>query len=164
MALLQPVPWTKLGSQGLEVSRLGLLQPVPRTKLGSQGLEVSRLGLLQPMPRTKLGSQGLEASRLGLGCMGMSSFYGPARPEPSKHLGNKGLLITWYLLPDSHGFMNLGCSIHESRQLRVLLLIFTWKIQFQPKGRIFHKKNLAQIYQISKRKILPIARNKSEVL
>ncbi|CAM6014179.1 unnamed protein product [Sphagnum balticum] len=37
--------------------------------------------LLQPMPQTKLGSQGLEVSRLGLGCMGMSSFYGPARPE-----------------------------------------------------------------------------------
>ncbi len=33
------------------------------------------------MPRTKLGFQGLEVSRLGLGCMGMSSFYGPARPE-----------------------------------------------------------------------------------
>ncbi len=37
--------------------------------------------MLQPMPRTKLGSQGLEVSCLGLGCMGMSYFYGPARPE-----------------------------------------------------------------------------------
>ncbi len=39
------------------------------------------MALLQPMPRTKLGSQGLEVSCLGLGCMGMSYFYGPARPE-----------------------------------------------------------------------------------
>ncbi len=37
--------------------------------------------LLQPVPRTKLGSQGLEVSRLGLGCMGMFSFYGLARPK-----------------------------------------------------------------------------------
>ncbi|KAF9620876.1 hypothetical protein IFM89_015117 [Coptis chinensis] len=29
----------------------------------------------------KLGSQGLEVSRQGLGCMGMSAFYGPAKPE-----------------------------------------------------------------------------------
>ncbi|KAG6582042.1 putative aldo-keto reductase 2, partial [Cucurbita argyrosperma subsp. sororia] len=29
----------------------------------------------------KLGSQGLEVSAQGLGCMGMSSYYGPAKPE-----------------------------------------------------------------------------------
>jgi len=39
------------------------------------------MALLQPVPRTKLGSQGLEVSSLGLGCMGMSAFYGAARPE-----------------------------------------------------------------------------------
>ncbi|KAF9621968.1 hypothetical protein IFM89_029188 [Coptis chinensis] len=31
--------------------------------------------------KIKLGSQGLEVSRQGLGCMGMSAFYGPAKPE-----------------------------------------------------------------------------------
>jgi len=33
------------------------------------------------VPRIALGSQGLEVSHLGLGCMGMSTFYGPPKPE-----------------------------------------------------------------------------------
>lgn len=32
--------------------------------------------------RMKLGSQGLEVSLQGLGCMSMSAFYGPPKPEP----------------------------------------------------------------------------------
>ncbi|KAL8486953.1 hypothetical protein ACS0TY_023589 [Phlomoides rotata] len=34
------------------------------------------------VPRMKLGSQGLEVSKQGLGCMSMSAFYGPPKPEP----------------------------------------------------------------------------------
>lgn len=33
------------------------------------------------MKRMKLGSQGLEVSGQGLGCMGMSAFYGPPKPD-----------------------------------------------------------------------------------
>ncbi|PRQ38070.1 putative perakine reductase [Rosa chinensis] len=35
------------------------------------------------MRRMKLGSQGLEVSTQVLGCVGMSVFYGPPKPEPN---------------------------------------------------------------------------------
>jgi len=35
------------------------------------------------MKTTKLGGQGLEISALGLGCMGMSTTYGPADEQES---------------------------------------------------------------------------------
>ncbi|CAM8914903.1 unnamed protein product [Rhodiola kirilowii] len=56
--------------------------------------------------RMKLGSQGLEVSAQGLGCMGMSAFYGPAKPDADMislihHAVNSG--ITFLDTSDVYG-------------------------------------------------------------
>ncbi|KAJ9701281.1 hypothetical protein PVL29_006569 [Vitis rotundifolia] len=56
--------------------------------------------------RMKLGSQGLEVSAQGLGCMGMSAFYGPPKPEEDMialihHAVNSG--ITFLDTSDIYG-------------------------------------------------------------
>ncbi|KAG6522302.1 hypothetical protein ZIOFF_019441 [Zingiber officinale] len=56
--------------------------------------------------RMKLGSQGLEVSRQGLGCMGMSAFYGPPKPDADMialihHAANSG--VTFLDTSDVYG-------------------------------------------------------------
>ncbi|KAK6781331.1 hypothetical protein RDI58_023515 [Solanum bulbocastanum] len=56
--------------------------------------------------RIKLGSEGLEVSVQGLGCLGMSDFYGPPKPEPDMielihHAINSG--ITFFDTSNSYG-------------------------------------------------------------
>lgn len=58
------------------------------------------------MRRIKLGSQGLEVSAQGLGCMGMSSFYGPPKPDEEmlmliRHAVNSG--VTFLDTSDFYG-------------------------------------------------------------
>lgn len=58
------------------------------------------------MKRIKLGSQGLEVSAQGLGCMSMSAFYGPPKPESDMialihHAINTG--VTFFDTSDVYG-------------------------------------------------------------
>ncbi|KAK1371060.1 putative aldo-keto reductase 2 [Heracleum sosnowskyi] len=58
------------------------------------------------VPRMKLGSQGLEVSAQGLGCMGMSAFYGPPKPDADMiHLVHHAIQlgITFLDTSDSYG-------------------------------------------------------------
>ncbi|GAB4851848.1 hypothetical protein Ancab_031247 [Ancistrocladus abbreviatus] len=62
--------------------------------------------MAQIVRRMKLGSQGLEVSAQGLGCMGMSAFYGPPKPEEDMiklihHAINSG--ITFFDTSDMYG-------------------------------------------------------------
>ncbi|KAK9088019.1 hypothetical protein Syun_030413 [Stephania yunnanensis] len=60
----------------------------------------------QIVKKMKLGSQGLEVSSQGLGCMGMSAFYGPPKPESDmisliRHAVNRG--VTFLDTSDVYG-------------------------------------------------------------
>lgn len=64
--------------------------------------------LPQPLTvkKVKLGSQGFEVSKQGLGCMGMSAFYGPPKPERDmieliRHAASRG--ITFLDTSDVYG-------------------------------------------------------------
>ncbi|GLT69443.1 hypothetical protein SLA2020_415920 [Shorea laevis] len=78
--------------------------------------------------KIKLGSQGLEVSAQGLGCMGMSAFYGPPKPEHDMialihHAVHSG--VTFLDTSDSYGpFTNeilLGKALKEGVRERVQL-------------------------------------------
>ena len=65
---------------------------------------------MSTVKRMKLGSQGLVVSAQGLGCLGMSAFYGPPKPDEDMipvihHAINRG--ITFLDTSDVYGpFIN----------------------------------------------------------
>ncbi|KAK9287839.1 hypothetical protein L1049_016281 [Liquidambar formosana] len=78
--------------------------------------------------RIKLGSQGLEVSAQGLGCMGMSAYYGPPKPEADMialihHAINSG--VTFLDTSDVYGpFTNeilIGKALEGGMRERVQL-------------------------------------------
>ncbi|XP_049387101.1 auxin-induced protein PCNT115 isoform X4 [Solanum stenotomum] len=80
------------------------------------------------MGRIKLGSEGLEVSVQGLGCLGMSDFYGPPKPEPDMielihHAINSG--ITFFDTSNSYGpYINeilLGKALKGGMRERAVL-------------------------------------------
>ena len=85
--------------------------------------------------RIKLGSQGLEVSAQGLGCMGMSSLYGPPKPEQDMirlihHAIDSG--VTFLDTSDVYGpFTNeilIGKVLldHESRLMAISQSLLLW--------------------------------------
>ncbi|RVW82578.1 putative aldo-keto reductase 2 [Vitis vinifera] len=74
------------------------------------GKECVVVGRMSTVKRMKLGSQGLVVSAQGLGCLGMSAFYGPPKPDEDMipvihHAINRG--ITFLDTSDVYGpFIN----------------------------------------------------------
>ncbi|KAL6344461.1 hypothetical protein AAG906_039717 [Vitis piasezkii] len=70
------------------------------------GKECVVVGRMSTVKRMKLGSQGLVVSAQGLGCLGMSAFYGPPKPDEDMipvihHAINRG--ITFLDTSDVYG-------------------------------------------------------------
>jgi len=84
---------------------------------------MAKLAAASTVRTVRLGSQGLEVSAQGLGCMGMSSFYGPPKPDQEMitlihHAVSRG--ITFLDTSDIYGpFTNevlVGKAIKEIRE------------------------------------------------
>nr|ABK21001.1 unknown [Picea sitchensis]ABK23757.1 unknown [Picea sitchensis] len=84
---------------------------------------MAKLAAASTVRTVRLGSQGLEVSAQGLGCMGMSSFYGPPKPDQEMitlihHAVSSG--ITFLDTSDIYGpFTNevlVGKAIKEIRE------------------------------------------------
>jgi len=84
---------------------------------------MANLAAASTVRTVRLGSQGLEVSAQGLGCMGMSSFYGPPKPDQEMitlihHAVSRG--ITFLDTSDIYGpFTNevlVGKAIKEIRE------------------------------------------------
>ncbi|MQL69924.1 hypothetical protein Taro_002218 [Colocasia esculenta] len=106
-----------------------MASPHPQRKEGEVGGDIAAMASgdaaaaaspSSSVPRMKLGSQGLEVSAQGLGCMGMSAFYGPPKPEADmialiRHAVRRG--VTFLDTSDIYGpFTNellLGKAISE---------------------------------------------------
>lgn len=94
------------------------------------------VGACPEMPRIKLGSQGLEVSAQGLGCMGMSSGYGPRKPEHDMidliHYAVNDLGVTFLDTSDVYG------PHHNELLLGKALKGLREKVQLASKFGIFY--------------------------